>query len=1289
MRLTLAGCFLLYAVTAFAQSNTGTITGDIFDPAGAVVPNATIQAKNQATNAEFSAGSTSTGNYTMGSVPAGTYEVSVTAAGFKKYVRPNVVVPTAETVRVDGHLEVGAATESVTINEEAPLLKTESGEISHQIDYTAADELPIFTQNGTGGSTGLGNIRDPLSVVNLLPGASQQSDAVLRINGMPSSSQTIQVEGQDATNGQWRQNNQAVQQGVDAIQEVSIQTSNFAAEYGQAGGGYFNYTMKSGTNQYHGSAYDYFQNTILNAGLFNTNAGETNSLKAGQPVTPPVHRNDYGFTLGGPVRIPKVYNGKDKTFFFFNFEQFRQQLQNATTLATVPTTIGGGAGYTTGNFGPNSQTPFGAAFPFITVNPCAQPSTAAACADGVPTYGTGTIFDPTTTKTLAGGVIVRTPFPNQIIPMSRIDPAALYIQTLFPQANQPGVVNNYAIPSYLSNRVTTIPSIKIDQSLTSKMKLSGYFSVTRTTGNSADGLAETLAPVAPGNDTSYTTRVNYDYTITPTLLFHLGAGLLYFNHNVYTPTSNFTSQINAAPGVNGTFAPFPANNFMPEFAGLANGINLEGGLALGGFGGPSVGTPIFDEVDIKDVKPTFNSSLTWVRGNHTYKAGASAVFEGFPQQSSIRAFGYFGFGQAETGNPWENGLVGAFPTGFDYASFLLGLVDNEESSANNDTRLGNHAYGLFVQDNWKITHKLTLDYGVRWDYATLLTEQYGRMQSANWSAISPSVGLPGSINYGAENCGTQTLGKCQFNQQYPYAIGPRIGVAYQVTPKTVIRIGGGISYSVSPDNAYLSLSVANFYTLSPAGYGNPIATPLRGGQEPGLASVTNTYPQYTQFPFSVCPGANSTGNNCLPPSSPFISIEPGTGRLPRVFQWSIGVQREVLPNLLVEAAYVGNRGAWWEAPTLDALAYNALTPQQLLADGIDVHNPTQAAWLTTPLDALPAAALAAFPKMANPNNVYPGFPDSQTLFQALRPYPQWDGVPPFLGPPLGDTWYDSLQVKATKRYSHGLTAQVAYTWSKSLTNGANSNTAYLTPDAPHVTSVFDTAVNKQISGFNQPQVLVISFTYTTPKNKFGGDSGGAKALQWLSRDWTFGGVLKYASGFMIATPQSNSGLLNELYGPGNNPAIWGGETILENPVSGQSCLNINPNSHFDPTKTLALNPNAWVDTPNQNPGTFGVSAPYYANCRWQRQPSETLSVGRIFRIREKYQLQIRAEFQNVFNRVFYAAPVVENSGTAPTFGNNFSNGATGALNGGYGFVNSLNGAGDTPRSGQLVARFQF
>jgi len=265
---SVAICLVLCAAAGFAQTDRGTITGTISDPAGAVVANATIDAKSES-GATFQAGSSTTGNYTLAQLPAGSYELSVTVPGFKKAVRPGIVVNVATTVRADFTLEVGATSESITIQAEAPLLKTESGELSHNIDYNRADNLPLLT---LGVGTALGNVRNPLQPVTLLPGAAFAGENTLRINGMPSSSQAIRIEGQDATNGFWRQINQNVQASVDAIQEVAVQTSNYAAEYGQAGGGYFNFTMRSGTNQFHGSAYDYFDNEALNAGLPFTDA---------------------------------------------------------------------------------------------------------------------------------------------------------------------------------------------------------------------------------------------------------------------------------------------------------------------------------------------------------------------------------------------------------------------------------------------------------------------------------------------------------------------------------------------------------------------------------------------------------------------------------------------------------------------------------------------------------------------------------------------------------------------------------------------------------------------------------------------------------------------------------------------------------------------------------------------------------------------------------------------------------------------------------------------------------
>jgi hypothetical protein len=1273
--ISTVGVLLLAASASLAQTDRGTITGAVLDPAGAVVPNASIEVKNTDTAASYTAATTSTGNFTLASLPAGTYELTVVSPGFKKFVRPGIQVQVAETVRADAILEVGATTDTVTVNAEAPLLKTESGEMSHQIEYSRADELPIFTM---GAVTGLGNIRDPLSVINLLPGATQTSDDILRINGMPSSSQAIRVEGQDATDGLWRQVNQINQQSVDAIQEVSIQTSNFAAEYGQAGGGYINYTMKSGTNQYHGTAYDLFQNEFLNSALPFT---EEPAPGGGyQHIKNELRRNDYGFTLGGPVRIPKVYNGKDKTFFFFNFEQFLQNTTTANNIATMPTVA-----YKQGNFS-------GATLPFAQV--CS--SNPAAVADGVPCYAANTIFDPTTRQTLPGGVVVETPFANNTIPPSMIDPVAALLQSSFPNPTGSGSLNNYTQPPFANNRHTTIPAVKIDHNLSSSMKLSGYFSETRTTSPSTNGWAADLSPVAPQNDTAYTIRANFDQTISPTLLLHIGVGLVYINHPVFTATSGFTSAAIAASG--GTFQPFPASQYMPSFSALQN--NFTGGLALGsGFGAPGLGPAGFDEAELKDIRPTGNASMTWVKGNHTFKAGFEMALEGFPQQSSIRAYGEYGFSNIETENPDESSNGGPFYTGFNYASFLMGRADSVESSAVNDTRLGNHSFGVFVQDNWKITRKLTLDYGLRWDYATLLSEQYGRMSNADFQGTNPELsspsnpnGIPGSIIYGA-TC------KCSFNNTYPFALGPRLGVAYQVTPKTVIRIGGGISYSTSPNNAYLSYSVANFYTVNGPGFGLPAAQLANGN--PFIGANTITFPEYNQIPYPSGAVNCGTGTQaCVPPAAPFISIEKGSGRLPRIFQWSIGVQHEIIPNLLIEAAYVGNRGAWWTAPLLDTQAYNGLTPAGLQADrqygsttGINIQNPGDAALLTDQISN--PAVLARFPLLANPNNVYNGFPATQTLGQALRPYPQWLGIPPFLGPPLGDTWYDSLQVKLTKRYSHGLTVQGAYTWAKELTNAANSDTSYLTPEDPLVNDAYNQKTLKQLSGFDQPQVMLVNFTYTTPKiNSFGGDGFSGKATRWLARDWTFGGVLKYSSGMLIRTPPSNNNLLNELQiGASNGVATFGGGTTFENYVPGQNCLAVNPNSHFDPTTTLTLNPNAWQDVPA---GVYGVSAPYYNNCRWQRQPAESLSVGRIFRVKEKYQLSIRAEFYNVFNRVLFVNPGASvpavNSTVAGQYTNPFpvAGSSSGALSGGYGFINTVGGnLASPPRTGQLVARFTF
>ena len=264
--------------------------------------------------------STATGNYTLAELPVGTYEVSVTVPGFKKFVRQGLTLQVAQTLRIDVTLEVGNVSESVTVSEATPLLKTESGELSHNVTTERMDSLPLLP---TGPAAGNSGIRNPMAVVALLPGSfysgtgANATNSAVRINGAPTNTEVILVEGQDATNPIAQGLVQQNQPGADAIQEWTIQTSNYAAEFGQAGGGIMNVTMKSGTNQWHGSGYEYLVNEDLNAGQPFTSDGN------GGLQRPKTRRSDFGGTLGGPVWIPKLYNGRNKTFFFFSGEEYR------------------------------------------------------------------------------------------------------------------------------------------------------------------------------------------------------------------------------------------------------------------------------------------------------------------------------------------------------------------------------------------------------------------------------------------------------------------------------------------------------------------------------------------------------------------------------------------------------------------------------------------------------------------------------------------------------------------------------------------------------------------------------------------------------------------------------------------------------------------------------------------------------------------------------------------------------------------------------------------------------
>ena len=768
---------MLFALSAFAQSDRGIITGTVTDTSGAVVASAAIEAKQLETGSLFPTTSTGTGSYTLSELPVGTYEVSATVPGFKKYTRSGITVQVAQTLRIDIPLQVGAASESVTVSADASLLKTESGDVSHNVQIDSElDTLPIL---GVGSANaGSAGIRNPNGVLNLVPGAYYIPNSQVKVNGAQTNSYAYHVEGQDQTNSGFPYAAAQTQPSVDAIQEISVQTSNFAAEYGAVGGGFFNVTMKSGTNQYHGSAYDYFVNEILNAGTPFTNAALTDSTKANNLIRPRARRNDYGFTFGGPVRIPKLYNGKDKTFFFFNFEQFREtQIINNVPI-TVPT-----AAYRTGNF------------------------SGAIVADGNKTLTdpngvttgllAGEIFDPMTrfTQTVNGkNFVSELPFNNNTIPMNRLDPVALKVQALIPMPQNGNAINNL-IPSYDAVRHTTIPAFKIDQLIGSKQKISFYWSRTRTFAPFSPiyGGSEGLPSPITADRGSYiggpVYRLNYDYTLTPTMLLHVGVGYQQNNFFDDAPAINY----NAATQLGLTGATIVRN--FPIFQGLCSAAT---GCTTSAGGTMNMG-PVAGQTHSFFEKPTTNASLTWVRGNHTIKGGTDLFWSAVPQIPYSSTMGNYVFSPNETAMPYLVGqtLPGG-SLGFNYASFLLGAVDNYQIAALADFRQAKKQLGFFLQDSWKVSRKLTVDYGMRYDYGTYYQEEHGRAVDFSATTPNPSAGnAPGAFIFeggGAGHC------NCQFAKNYPYAFGPRIGAAYSLNDKTVIRAGFGLIYGQTSTN---------------------------------------------------------------------------------------------------------------------------------------------------------------------------------------------------------------------------------------------------------------------------------------------------------------------------------------------------------------------------------------------------------------------------------------------------------------------------------------------------------
>ncbi len=1179
------------ASNLYSQSDRGTITGAVSDPQTALVMNARVVAKNTATGALFQTVTTDTGNFTLTQLPAGVYGLSVEAPGFKKTVQGGLRVQVAQTVRVDLRLDIGSTSESVMVTADAPLLRTENAEQSINVSGDRLNSLPI---NFGGGGGATGGIRNWMSFIQLAPGVSGTNERA-SMNGAPGGSFKVIVEGQDLTSSNdaiWTSTVSAA--SVEMIGEFSFQGSNFAAEFGQTLGGVFNFTTKSGTNKFHGSAFEYFTNEALDA----------RRPFAGRPLS---RKHDFGGTIGGPVSIPKLYNGQNRTFFFFNYEKFRVRTRASGTYDTLPTNA-----FRNGDF---SSALTGRAL--LTTDALGRPLLE------------NTVYDPRTERSV-NGQLVRDPFVGNVIPRTRLDPVALKIQALFPAVSRDGNILNW-LQNTATGKFQDIPAIKIDHNFSSAIRTSLYYSVQNTDQITAnDGLPTPLTERRDQQIYGHTTRLNYDHSLTPTLFLHMGAGYVRF-HN---PDSSPAEVLNFdARGVLGFLGSATDPSGFPRLTGLSS---AQGGMRNMG---PTNANKYYDS------KLTGVASATKVSGNHTYKLGGEYRLNSWSDYNASRSQGSVVFSAEQTGLPSLQGVnLGGGSVGFPYASFLLGVVNNASVKAIQDPQWRKASLSLFVQDTWKITRKLTLDYGLRWDYAGQGHEIHYRTSMFGPTIPNPALGgrLGGIAyeGYGAGRC------NCQFTDTYPLAFGPRLGVAYQLNSKTVVRAGWGVTYSPLANWWYVTGG-----TSLGVGFNDIVFSTPAYAQSALLLKDGLSYDRSALYTATLDPGLRPQAGQLNAPGGGY---DRNGGRPGRMAQWNVAVQRELTRNLSIEGAYVGNRGVWLEANDLNNL--NAISEGRLNAFGLSLNNASDRTLLTSRIDSA-GAAQRGFSRLP-----YVGFPASGTVAQSLRPFPQFNATLNPRWAPLGSSWYDSLQVKLTQRQSHGFDYSLAFTWQKELDLGTGNPSAGGNGLGATVNDVFNRKNQKSFSSSSQPLILVIGFNYTTPKF---GSNGVVSAL---TRDWLVGGILRYASGALIASPATQGNLNSLVFQTTRMNRVEGEPYFTKDP----NCKCINPNADF------VLNPRAWVDAPA---GQFGTAAGFYNDYRWQRVASESINVGRSFQLRERMKFQVRAEFFNLFNRLNLPGPTsgnplatqTRNSALVPTAG--------------FGFINANNAGGQ--RNGQLVARFEF
>ncbi len=1112
----LAALVLLAACPAFAQTTAAQITGRVADPSGAIVQGAVVAAVNAATGASRETQSNELGNYTVPLLEPGTYKLVVTKEGFRPIERTGLTLHVNQVVRIDLALTVGSVSETISVTGDAPLLQTSGASLGAIVDNRKIIDLPL-------------NGRNPFDLVFLTPGTLAYGRlnlpgnniplSNLSINGGPAMGNEVLLDGIPNTAPQFNQ--YAIIPSIDAVQEFKVQTNNMSAEFGRTSGGVVNVSMRSGSNQLHGSLYEFLRNSALDSNRWFNNA-------TGQ-AKPPFRYNQFGAAVGGPVR-------KDKTFFFGNYELLRRRT-GRTFLFSVPTMDQrrGDFSKTRANSGQVIQ-----------------------------------VFDPVSTRAVAGGGYVRDPFPGNAIPAGRFNNVAKNILSYWAEPNLAGHPVT-GIQNFISNASEAYDvdqvNARIDHAFTDTNRIFARVSWNSSLTTPPNIFGNVANPASgPQIFTQRNVAVNDTHGFSPNTFATFRAGFARLRDHGEPISLGFDATKLGLP------AYFAKGQEAQSFPAIqVNGYTV----TSVGFGTSSIGPVTGALLNNISNAYTAQSDVTHMRGKHIVKSGFE--YRLFRLHGFRPNLGNFNFTAGFTQGP--DPTRGSPTVGHAFASYLLGTASGGGVYARPTQDTQTQYYAAFFQDDYRITTRLTLNLGVRFEREDLRTDRWNRLNYLDFTTPSPlQVEGLGQLRGGLQFVGVN--GNPREQARWYNFFSPRFGFAYQLDALTVLR--GGYGIFVAPRTGW------DFGNFGQTGYSANTALVASDDGVTPRNFIDNPYPNGF-----VLPSGNSLGM--------LTNIGGGLDSIDRdqkatyIQQWNFDVQRSLPYDMVVDVAYAGSKGTH----LLQNLQYNQL-PDRYLALGNELIRRV-------------------------PNPFFGKIPATQalgtsvtTVGQLLRPYPHFTGFST-TGSTSGSSIYHSMQSRFEKRFSHGFSFLAAYTIAKLIDDGANGIQNFFGP-VPSFQNHNNRKLERSISSQEVPQRLSLAYNYELPIGKGKALAGSLSGLvEKLAGGWQINGVSSFQSGrpLALATSVNNT----NSFGGGSRPNNNGKSAKLEG-------ATLDRLDHYFDTRVFSL----------PEPFTFGNTSRTLPDVRSPGVVNFDFSLIKNTRLFERFVLQFRAEAFNALNNTNFGAP---------------------------------------------------